>query len=436
MAENDPAEKPLWTPAFRDLIPDQYVVQEFDRLAAYLRTLGNPQTIIQAERQIEKSDPPDPKKDNPDVTVKPDEGVRWLKGPHVLNADNDTALAKGSAAFSVSVSGGTYNDWGPDGIDSAIMVLIKPYSSAVSLTGIKRKARQTRILTLINYGSSDLKLINQSAGSNAVHRFSWGTSGDAGETLTIPTGMGVTLIYNTQNLRWMLSAVPPVGRDNLPPSMITPPNPFDFHWFAGAMIVNSAGAGARGVFEDQPAITNGASITANSTGIGVTCTTNAIIGDVAGVGANATPPRVVGAFDPIWTTIMGTGGSLADTRIWIVLSSNAPSNSDDYGGNIVGFRYSSVAGDPGWVGVTRDGATQTVTGLVAAIATGTTYKLKVRWAGSTVYFSVNGGTEVSATATLPSTGTGLVWYCHVFTNAAAAKSLTWYRHHLRGLSEP
>lgn len=75
-------------------------------------------------------------------------------------------------------------------------------------------------------------------------------------------------------------------------------------------------------------------------------------------------------------------------------------NADAVTANWIGFRYSTSAGDGGWVGITYDG-TQAVTATVAAIAAATVYVLRVRKVGGTVYFSVNGGTEVSTVSHVP-----------------------------------
>ena len=115
--------------------------------------------------------------------------------------------------------------------------------------------------------------------------------------------------------------------------------------------------------------------------------------------------------DFLWEFVMYTGATMTNLRIWIGLASSGFSDNADTqttGTNkYFAFRYSTVAGDGGWVGTTNDGATQTVTATVAAIAASTLYKLRIRKSGSTVYFSVNGGAEVSGTLTFPAATTDL-----------------------------
>lgn len=112
--------------------------------------------------------------------------------------------------------------------------------------------------------------------------------------------------------------------------------------------------------------------------------------------------------DPILEFVIKTSTPITQIRIWILMSDTATSGSaDDLGGTskYMGFRFSTVAGDGGWVGVCRDGTTQSVTATVAAIAASTQYKLKIRKSGSSVFFSVDGGTEVQQTSNLPAAAT-------------------------------
>lgn len=112
--------------------------------------------------------------------------------------------------------------------------------------------------------------------------------------------------------------------------------------------------------------------------------------------------------DPTLEFVIKTGATMTGIRIYALMSDTATNGGvDDLGGTskYMGFRYSTVAADGGWVGVCRDGTTQSVTGTVAPIAASTLYKLKIRKSGSTVFFSVNGGAEVSQTNNLPAAAT-------------------------------
>jgi hypothetical protein len=137
--------------------------------------------------------------------------------------------------------------------------------------------------------------------------------------------------------------------------------------------------------------------------------------------------------DPTWEIVLRTGATITTIRMWLALSDSSMSvSADDEGGTkkYMAFRYSTVAGDGGWVGVTRDGSAQSVTGTVAAIAASTFYKLKIRKSGSTVFFSVNGGTEVSTSSNLPAAATALGFSCQVF-NAVAGSTHPWELSRIR-----
>lgn len=128
------------------------------------------------------------------------------------------------------------------------------------------------------------------------------------------------------------------------------------------------------------------------------------------------------------TFILHTGSDITNVRYWFGIAA-ARANSDDIGTRFIGFRYSTNVPDGGWVGVTNDGSNQSVTATaVAAIASDTRYKLRVRWDGSaTASFSVNGGTELSLTTTLPSGTTRVGVVADITTLAAAAKTVNFQR---------
>lgn len=89
-------------------------------------------------------------------------------------------------------------------------------------------------------------------------------------------------------------------------------------------------------------------------------------------------------------------------RIGVVANPNM-SNSDTMNSQGVVFRYSTAAGDSGWVVTAWDGTTQSVSAQVAAIAASTTYVLKLVFSagGTSVSATVNGGTPVVVTSNIP-----------------------------------
>ncbi len=104
-------------------------------------------------------------------------------------------------------------------------------------------------------------------------------------------------------------------------------------------------------------------------------------------------------FDVSWA--MRTDPSaITDTRYSFGLSTTDPT-SDTYT-NAILIRRSSVADGATWVGVTTAAGSQSVTASLGAIAANTAYVLRIRKVGSTVYFSINNGTEVSTSSNIPS----------------------------------
>lgn len=99
-------------------------------------------------------------------------------------------------------------------------------------------------------------------------------------------------------------------------------------------------------------------------------------------------------------------------------------NADPVTANWIGFRYSTASSDGGWVGVVYDG-TQAVTATVATIAANTRYVLRIRKVGSTVFFSVNGGTEISQATHVPVNNAYASVGMRVTTLANAVRSL-WF----------
>jgi hypothetical protein len=127
--------------------------------------------------------------------------------------------------------------------------------------------------------------------------------------------------------------------------------------------------------------------------------------------------------DPVLEAVVTTGATITQTRIYFVMSDTQTTDTDDFGGTskYIGFRYSTIAGDGGWVGVSRDGTTLSVTATVAPINASTKYKLKIRKSGGTVFFSVNGGAEISLASNIPAAATAFGIDLEV-TNAVAGST--------------
>lgn len=101
-----------------------------------------------------------------------------------------------------------------------------------------------------------------------------------------------------------------------------------------------------------------------------------------------------------WSRIR-TGGDITNIRIWLGFCSGAFTNVDTFAANGIAIRYSTVAGDGGWVGVCRSVATglQSVTATITGIAINTKYNINITVSGNgtLVTFTVNGNQQTLAT---------------------------------------
>lgn len=430
-----------WTPAFKSLISDPYVNEEFKRLAAVLNSALAGQTTGESEAGLDNGNPINTLPI--DDSGKGDQAIRWLIGPWLFGPNGNAA---NNAVLRPPMITSDVHNYSPLGIFDAIGLELTSDVANRRITGISSSIRTSsgfakarRMLFVFNAGAYDLIFPHNT--SESVQSFSFGL-GTTGDVLVLPPGRVVWFYYDsgttnpsggTENAFWRLFALPAVAASGLPTSLQSPSFPPDYDWF-GARIINSGtGAAAIGIGEATPTI-NGSTFAGDNqtTGMFEQCITAAGAGGSAGMvaaSANQLQPQQ----DPTWITVLRTGASITGVRIWVLFSNAAGSDADDQGGVTAyfGFRYSTVAGDAGWVGVTRDGATQTVTGTVANIAVSTTYKLKVRKSGSTIYFSVNGGVEIAKTTNLPSGTTTLQWFAKIWTQDANAKSLSWSRHSVK-----
>lgn len=193
------------------------------------------------------------------------------------------------------------------------------------------------------------------------------------------------------------------------------------NWFAlrgGGGTVQSVGAGTLTI-ANTPAAAN------DATGTYVTMPTTASSGNAGGVVTVFT--MVQRQHNPIFVAIVETPADISSVRYWVGLGSAAVTNVDSIAGgtSFIGFRFSTVATDTGWRPVTMDGTTQTTAADIGTVVADTKYVLKFRVdsAGGKVFFSVNGGSEVEASATLPAVGTDLGVVLRVFNQVAAIRQL-------------
>jgi hypothetical protein len=193
------------------------------------------------------------------------------------------------------------------------------------------------------------------------------------------------------------------------------------NWFAcraAGASVDSIGAGTI-TTANTPANANDASDTY------VTMPTTASSGNAGGIVTAFTMVRR--AHNPIMYAIVKTPADITSVRYWIGLGSAAVTNVDSIaaGTSFVGWRFSTVATDTGWRPVTMDGTTQTTAADIGTVAASTRYVLRMRVndVAGKVFFSVNGGAEVEATATLPASATDLGVVVRVFNQVAAIRQI-------------
>lgn len=146
-----------------------------------------------------------------------------------------------------------------------------------------------------------------------------------------------------------------------------------------------------------------------------------ILGAKPNVSVNLIQPR----HNPTLYCALKTGASLATVRYFIGLSWAAAHDGDAPAWDYVGFRFSTNAGDPGWVGQTHNTVSGSVTGKIADIAVNTRYELVfvISGNGSTVSFTVNGGAPVVLSTTMPTGDTSLNWFVQATNLAAVAKDI-------------
>ena len=355
-------------------------------------------------------------------------GFEMQSGPWLLNGND---LTTGATLLATTYAAQEHN-YAPAGIDRAIILQVQVATTGVRVTGLETGWGRYRLLLLVNFNGNvaptgDITLAHNDAASDAHNRFYFPNAQD----FVLAPQQSLLLICrssgSTEFQGWA-----PVGAVN-PAGGSFASDFAGYHverQFFGSRAAGASTTVIRGLASNVLTINSTSDAAANdhdATGNyirvgGVGSGTGGFIHGASNDGCQAQQ-------DPTWDVIVKTGADLAECRIWIVLSSvGVLANADAGGGHYMGFRFSTVAGDAGWVGVTRDGATQATTAAVASIAVSTRYRLRVRKSGSTVYFSVNGGTEVAQTANLPGASTDLYRALSIFgTNGAsgAPKRISW-----------
>lgn len=174
------------------------------------------------------------------------------------------------------------------------------------------------------------------------------------------------------------------------------------YWFAMGGLAGAGTGSSAGFTTFASPLGNTPVANTTDTGSYINMTTTASAGNSSAIQftGGATAPYANGTY--IW--IVKTGASVSNVRLWAGLgvSGVTPPNADVWTNtNLIAFRFSTAAGDTGWVGHTQKlgGVTSTNTAAITSVAADTVYVLKLVISGNnTQYdFYVNGSGPQSIT---------------------------------------
>ena len=170
----------------------------------------------------------------------------------------------------------------------------------------------------------------------------------------------------------------------------------------------------------------------DATGAMESRTTSASANNSAGWWVGGTPILTARQLAPEFVAVIVTPADITLYRICVGLMSTE-SAADNPANHHAVLAYSTVRGDGGWVILTKDGATQTVSGTVLAIAASTRYVIRGVLSAAGVFSGTINGTAFSASATPPGStnALGIIAQCQCTT--AAARSITLGRVAFRSL---
>jgi hypothetical protein len=180
----------------RDHLPES-TKEEFDGLAAKLKTFLLKEHNVDGTHNF-----------NPDVVgVTVDQiidayqarGQWWKWGPWILNNPDAGLEMQNTAIIRPPDPTGTYNDYRPDGIDTAIGLSLDP-SGAVTITGIYNdQIAYDRFLYIRNRDAAlSITLAHENTNSTAAYRFSFPEGGN----VVIDGRESLWLFYDSSTQRW------------------------------------------------------------------------------------------------------------------------------------------------------------------------------------------------------------------------------------------
>lgn len=194
--------------------------------------------------------------------------------------------------------------------------------------------------------------------------------------------------------------------------------------------IRASSNGTFGVGVNNPTTANSPAAANDANNTFMTLPTTAVSGNLGGWITTAFS-LVRPAHDPVVECIVKTDATITTQRLWVGLISAAITNVDTIaaGTLFIGFRWSTVAGDVGWIPVLNDGTSQTNGTAIGTVAASTVYKLKFRVVStnSLVYFSVNDSAEQSLSTNFPAAATEMGALCRCITTSAAIRLLNFSR---------
>ena len=124
--------------------------------------------------------------------------TNWLSGPWTLDGGSGRSVA----ALRNDPPAGTYNNFEPSGIATAVLLELEP-SGAVTLTGLKAPTTDTKRLLLLRNrdSSSSITLKHANAGSSTRNQFSLPSSTD----VVMGPGQSAWMYYDTGRTAWTLA---------------------------------------------------------------------------------------------------------------------------------------------------------------------------------------------------------------------------------------
>ena len=348
------------------------------------------------------------------------QGQHWKSGPWTLD---DATLATTAERNKVGIippklSGGTYHNYAPDGIDNAILLEIEPDVNTVTLTGIK--AVSTKRLLFLRNRDSSLNLILKHASTSSAegNRFDLPNNAD----ITLLPGQLAILYFDPNRGAWTagpgtqaLAALPNALVKRRWCYMFGNTNNNNFTATgAGSNTITSSGSTGTPEFgADGPWHMLGSSGTT--------------VHGYAGMNASGGSGLARRANNPQIDFEIKTSSDITSQRLWLGFNTSGTSGiaSSDTAPDtdIALFRFSTAAGDNGWVPCTRNSVTTTVGSAIGTVVANTVYKLRIRLTDTAAYFSVNGGAETTISTTLPRAASNMWLVADIESLVAAQRNL-------------